>query len=117
MDLDRINSLLRDHRDLDGIIVSFNPNRLWYEAVISLSEPGEHPSRVSLLFLGVCGLRMQEIGPGQTQLRRLRVTDISDRQLDRIRCEVEELDLTLLHFHCSAIEVLDDRLPSSTPSP
>jgi hypothetical protein len=107
MDPNRINDVLNGRTDVDGIIISWNSARSWYEAVISLSAPAQPDSSVSILFTGVSGLRVREVGPGRGQLPCLRVSDARERQWDRIHYEVEELERSVLHFFCTGIQVLN----------
>ena len=117
MDLSRVNDLLRGRTTVDGLILSWNPARSWYEAVVSLSAPQTPGSSVSLLFLGVSSLRVRELGPGLSELPCLRISDVRERQLDRIIYEVDELDRSLLHFFCSGIEILDSPSTGKHGSP
>jgi hypothetical protein len=111
MDLDAVNKLLDGRPDLLGMTLSWNPVHERYEAVFSLAMPGDARSHVSVLFIGLSGLRLADVGHGVAELRCLRVRDLSDRQWDRAPYEVVDLDDAggqgSLRFFCQRVEVLD----------
>jgi hypothetical protein len=107
MEIEAINNLLSGRTDLLGMRLSWNPLPARYEAVLSLAAPGDPRSHINVLFIGLAGLRLREVGQGVAQLMCLRVGDVSDRRWDRVKYEVEDLEHDRLHFYCHQIEVLD----------
>ena len=60
-------------------------------------------SAISVTFDDVSNLCLSEFGGGLTQLLHLRIVDIRDRQWDRSKFEVSEVERQVISFRCRSI--------------
>jgi len=77
---------------------------------LTLTVDTEHRSsnlRLRLRFTKVSNLKLGELGSGHIQIIGLNIIDISDRQWESFRFEVEDYEDQRIHFFCWNAEVLD----------
>ncbi len=74
---------------------------LYYDLSLVLEKSGD---RVRVIFRDVSNLRIDDFGGGLTQLRGLKIDDISARQWDRARYSITELE-DEKHFACNCFNV------------
>jgi hypothetical protein len=76
--------------------------------VLTLSEDRKTDARVLRAeFSDVSSLCIKDFGGGITQLLLLVIEDVHDRQLDRIRYQIRELERDALFFCCTAFTIAE----------
>ena len=76
-----------------------------HDLVMFLGSEPERPASVVCTAQFVQGLAIKMEGQGYQQLGWLRVEDVSDRQWDRVRVRVEDIEEGRLAFNCLALGV------------
>lgn len=74
--------------------------------VLILTDDEVSPTKsIQVEFKGVSELCLKDFGGGLTQLLHLVITDISDRQLDRLNYQVNEVEKDSLSFLCQSFVI------------
>ena len=61
---------------------------------------------ISIKFIDVSGLQLNEFGGGINQLCRLDIVDVGHRQWDRINYEVWDFETETIRFLCRDLKIL-----------
>jgi hypothetical protein len=89
-----------------------------YTLRLSLAESETAGSRALLVeFTDVSRRSVAALGGGLTQLLHLHVTDVSDRQWDRVGLEVAELERRAIEFSCRSARLVGRYRVGELPSP
>jgi hypothetical protein len=96
---------LREYSKVDSLHLDARADGYYDLTLVLAEESGALQLRV--VFLDVSNLRIESFGGGLTQLRLLRIEDISDRQLDRIRFHVKELEDAQFECDCFDVRIKD----------
>lgn len=88
-----------------------------YDLTLELGSD-ESGDVLRVIFTDVSNLVLSSFGGGLTQLRLLKIENLSDRQLERIRYHVSEVEDEILAFDCFGIDISQGNVAlSESPSP
>lgn len=76
--------------------------------VLVLSNDAEMVRRRTFWFQGLTNLRLDAIGGALLRFHGLQITDVADRDLDRIRYAVEDVERGSIAFLCRDITCQDE---------
>ena len=96
---------LRGFVALRDFVLSLDPANSRYSLRLKLTNAAGLTR--TLLCRDVQNLELNATGEGFNQLSMLRIEDVTDDELDRIRYTVDELETEAIFLHCGEIEVLD----------
>lgn len=101
-----IEKRLSGFRNIRSVHLDAKPD-LSYDLILIL-EQEESGKTLRIELRDVSDLRLESFGGGLMQFRLLKIEDVSDRQWDRVRFHISELEDA--QFECSCADVAIDDL-------
>lgn len=102
-----INQQLQGFTVLLNMNFRANDNASTYTLRLDLGESEAVGSRaIALEFEDVAQLSVSKFGGGLTQLMRLMVKDVRDRQWDRVAYEVSDVEREAIFFTCKDVKLV-----------
>ena len=102
-DVGALNRALNGFTELRRFELVADKTRGGYSLSLTLGEDGH--GQITLLCRDVQNLELNPEGEGFEQMLRLRVSDLRDDGLDRIRFSLEELEHETIFLHCAEMEL------------
>src|ERR1017187_2698497 len=101
--LGRINELITGFTDVEELTIGPRSPAGRYELRILLADP--QGNSVVLKCGDVSNLKIADFGGGLTQFLCLRVVDLRDRQLERVRFHLSEEERNAIEFDCATVDI------------
>ncbi|MBI5363051.1 MAG: hypothetical protein HZA53_07710 [Planctomycetes bacterium] len=108
-ELEAMNEALAHASFVLGVDIAYLRDSSRYSIEIVLgASPKAECSQIVLQADGLVEFQLKSLGGGLSQFSCLRIEDVRERQLDRIRFRVRDIENDRIEFLCSDVRVAED---------